>query len=110
MTKIKCYKIKSIDKNVCCVEQKLAYNIAFRCHISYGDLYKKCETEIQRHELLINMRNRYMGYLSESENNQKYNPDALFVALNNGLRRYIEHPFIASDYESIGKAFAIPYE
>ena len=106
---MKCYKIRGIDKNVCCVEQKLAYNIAFHCHISYGDLYRNANTEIQRNELLIEMRDTHIKRLEELKSNKKYNPDALFVALNNGLRKYIEHPFIAFDYECIGKAFAIPY-
>lgn len=104
---MKCYKIKNVDKAVCTVEQKLAYNIAFRCHISYTDKYKACETEIQRNELVTSLRDLYMGYMKEKK--VKYNPDALFVALNQGLKNYIEHPFIATDYEQIGKAFPIPY-
>ena len=43
-------KIKNIDKSICTVEQKLAYNIAFRIYINHETEYKKIPTESARAE------------------------------------------------------------
>lgn len=104
---MKTYKIQGVEKDVCCVEQKLAYNIAFRCDIGHSTQFKACKTNIQKSELVSKLRDMYMGFMADTK--VKYNPDALFVALNQGLKNYMENPFIASDYETIGKAFPIPY-
>jgi hypothetical protein len=39
----------------------------------------------------------------------KYDEDAIFCALNAGISAYLERPFIASDYVTIGKAFPAHY-
>ena len=37
------------------------------------------------------------------------NIDAIIVAFRNGFKSYCEKFFIASNYEQVGKTFAIPY-
>lgn len=107
--KMKCHKIPNIKKTVCTAEQKVAYNMAFMCHISFQDKYNACETEMQRCDLLSQMRDFHIRCLQAKEDEKKWNYDAIFAALNSGLRKYMEHPFIASDYEKIGEYFKIPY-
>ncbi len=38
---MKYHKIPNVEKSVCSAEQMIAYNIAFRLHISYADQFKK---------------------------------------------------------------------
>lgn len=105
---MKTYKITGVAKDVCCVEQMLAYNIAFRIHINHDRDFEQCTTAAEKDILVKKYRDMYMGFLA-NESKRKYNPDALFVALNHGLKKYIDKFFIASDYETVGRAFPIPY-
>ena len=41
MITLKTRKIRNVPKNVRTAEEKLAYNIAFRIEIGYGDLIRK---------------------------------------------------------------------
>jgi hypothetical protein len=114
MNKIKVRKLRNVEKSVCCQEQKFAYNIAFRCHISFGDNYKKQMdnvTEAEKNKAIFEMRDFYLNTdeVKRGLEKLKLNKDAVFIALNQGLRDYIEHPFIATDYKEIGERFAIPY-
>lgn len=108
--KFKCKKIKGIDKSVCTCEQKIAYNYAFASHISYGDKYKACKSEIQKSRFLTEVRGYIVDDILRNEDMKKYNIDVIFIALNNGLRVYFDKAFIASDYKKIGEVFAVPYE
>ena len=108
--KVKTNKIYGIDKSICCAEQKIAYNIAH----SWSDIVKaaleKCYTEVQKHEIVFEAIQKSLKNFEETYGAEKYNIDAIFIALNQGMRKYCEKPFIAFSYESIGKAFPIPYE
>ena len=108
--KIKTTKIYGIDKAVCVAEQKIAYNIAF----SWGSIVKaslkKCYTEVQKSEIIFDVIRKALENFKHTYGTKKYNIDSIFIALNQGLREYCEKPFIANNYESIGKAFPIPYD
>lgn len=107
------HKIRGVEKDVCTVEQKIAYNMAFNAHINFGDQYEKikesgCEAAIA--ECVIKIRDIELRWF---QGNQKYKKvrcdiDGIFVALNNGLRNYLDRFFIANDYEIIGERFPIP--
>lgn len=112
--KLKCKKIKNIDKSVCTAEQKIAYNLAFRAHITFGDKFRQAiknnETAMNLNDYVIQCRDFVLKQWKNSKDHDKYNEDAIFCALNSGLKNYMENPFIASDYETIGKCFKLEYE
>lgn len=105
------HKIRNIDKAVCTVEQKIAYNIAFRVHIGYQEKFDKLR-EINPGEANIACHDLTRLYIEEFKNlypNNKANLDAVFHCLMNGLYNYMCKPFIAADYKTIGEAFPILY-
>lgn len=108
---MKYHNIPGIKKTVCTAEQKIAYNLAFRAYIRYGDAWKAqgenitaAEKSRAAHEIIKNEMREY-GYTDTG----KYNVDAIFAALNAGLEKYLDNPFIASSYEKIGAAFPAFY-
>ena len=109
MAKIKVHKIRGVDKNICSAEQKIAYNIAFARRDTLIRRWKECHTEFQRSEVFFDLINTELRLFRETYG-EKYNLDAVFIALNQGFKNYCEKFFIARDYETIGKAFPIPYE
>lgn len=112
---MKYHKIRNVPMDVCTAEQKLAYNVAFRCHISFGDKIRSVidagYPEMDIADLVFQARDIMLNFLREDleKHNKKYDIDAVFCALNAGLRAYIEHPHIYSNYEDIGKAFPAYY-
>ena len=108
---MKYHKIKGVEKSVCTAEQKIAANIAFRINISFGDQYKEAATAIIKDEILkkavrvmLNAwRRDYPGPAA------KYDNDAIFCALNAGIKEYMDHFQIFANYESIGRAFPALY-
>ena len=110
--KVKTHKIYGVPKDICTAEQKIAYNLTF----SYHDLFKaeflSLPTEAAKSKAIADMRDTWLNWYRNAYAYKpgKYNEDAIFIALNNGIRRYMENPFIASNYEIIGEVFAIPYE
>ena len=108
---MKTRKINGIEKSVCCCEQKIAYNLAFRAHINFGDKFQKLETASEKQTMAHKIRDILLKDFDESAlaENNRYNKDAIFVALNQGLSEYLDHPFIACDYDKISEAFPIPY-
>lgn len=109
--KLKYHKIRNVEKSVCTAEQMIAYNMAFRAHISFGDRFRKLESSIAKddayHEIINCMFRQYRNGYDYKPG--KFNEDAIQAALNAGLRSYLENPFIAQDYESVGKAFPANY-
>ena len=99
-------KIKNIDKSICTVEQKLAYNIAFRIYINHETEYKKIPTESAKAEAREKLTRLYL----KSIDSEKYNHDVIFAALNAGLEKYLNKNFIACNYEEVGEAFPINYQ
>lgn len=96
---VKYNKIRNVPLEVCSVEQKIAYNLAFNAHINFDydpTVHSKAMIDLLADNQMQNYVRVYGG---------KYNNDAICVALKAGLGAYLEKPFIAVDYESIGKAF-----
>ncbi len=108
--KLKCKKIRGVEKSICTAEQKIAYNYAFANYINYDDEYKACTTEMTKSEILMQIRDCAIKDMTRREDMKKYNIDAVFVALNNGLKPYFDKFFIASDYSLIGEIFKVPYD
>lgn len=105
---MKLHKIRNVPLDVCCAEQKIAYNMAFCIHINRGEEYlalqdskKPAAIERMIKEALADYRNAYT-YLPG-----KYNEDAIAKALRNGLASYLETFFIATDFQRIGAVFSM---
>lgn len=110
---MKYHKIPKVEKTVCTAEQMIAYNIAFRLHISYADQFKKVNSVNQggaRADCAGLAREGLKWYrMSYSYKPGKYDEDAIFSALLAGLYNYLSDFHIFSSYESIGRAFPAHY-
>ena len=109
--KLKYHKIRNVEKAICTAEQMIAYNMAFRAHISFGDRFRKLDSAMAKddavHGIIANLFKQYHnGYDYKAG---KFNEDAIQAALNAGLRSYLEKPFVAQDYETVGRAFPAHY-
>lgn len=111
---MKYHKIPKVDKSVCTAEQMIAYNIAFRLHISYADQFAKvnavnsggarADSADLARQGLKNYRTAY------SYKPGKYDEDAIFSALLAGLYDYFAGEYhIFTSYEDIGQAFPAHY-
>ena len=96
---LKTHKIPNIDKLVCCAEQKIAYNLAF----STRDHILRCGLN---GEQAVAETMKFWHSSGEGQNS-KYNSETIHAALAGGLENYLKKPFIASNYEQIGKAFPL---
>jgi predicted RNase H-like nuclease len=108
---MKTHKIRNVEKDVCCAEEMIAYNLSFRAHISYGDKFRgyineKEPIEIEICNTVSEIRDRLIEDYRR-DGSKKYNIDAIFVALNSGLRAYLTKPFIATEYLQVGETFKI---
>ena len=110
---MKYHKIQNVEKSVCTAEQMIAYNIAFRLHISYADEFKKVNAVNQgeaRADCVDLARKGLKWYrMSYSYKPGKYDEDAIFSALLAGLYDYLAEFRIFSNYEDIGIAFPAHY-
>lgn len=107
---MKLRKIRNIPIDVCAGEQMVAYNIAFRASVNLGRRYKKLlETSEDEAESLVQWIINYdLASFEERENkNGRFNIEAIRIALNSGLAKYLENDFIASDYAKVGNAFPL---
>lgn len=96
---MKYHKIRNVPLNVCTAEQKIAYNIAFANYTWIRQTGVNWRAEIQK------ICSRY----AKDPKFQRYNMDAVQSALYAGFEEYAYYPFIATDYEKIGKAFPALY-
>ena len=110
---MKYHKIANVDKSVCTCEQKIAYNIAFRLHISYADQFSEVNAinpGAARSNCADLAREGLKWYkMSYSYKPGKYDEDAIFSALLAGLYDYLSNFHIFSSYEDIGRAFPAHY-
>ena len=108
---MKYHKIRGVDMETCTAEQKIAYEMAFRAHISFGDAFNKLDSGFAKTEAVIKIRDCMMKQYRDGYNYKpgRFNEDAIQSALHAGMRDYLEKPFIAYNYESIGKAFPAHY-
>jgi hypothetical protein len=110
---MKYHKIPNVDKSVCTAEQMIAYNIAFRLHISYADEFQKINF-VNRGGARAYCANLAREGLKEYRMSYSYKPgrydeDAIFSALLAGLYNYLSDFHIFSNYEDIGRAFPAHY-
>ena len=110
---MKYHKIRGIDLEVCTAEQKIAYNMAFRAHISFqedfdrvnavnpGNARADCVTMAQKSLEWYRMAYDYKP--------GRYDEDAIYAALLAGLYDYLCKPFIGTSYKQIGEAFPAHY-
>lgn len=107
------HKIKGVDKSICTAEQKIAYEIAFRLHISYQDRWDEMRSmkaaESAMSNAISDLIGEGMAMFDRSKWSARMNQDAVFAALNAGLRSYLDKFFIATNYEQIGLAFPANY-
>lgn len=108
---MKYHKIRGVAMETCSAEQKAAYNLAFRLHISHGEKYKKIAASCPRFVLAEAEDQLLTDAVKQwkRDGDPRLDIDAVFSALRAGLHNYLLRPFIASDYEKIGKAFPAKY-
>ena len=110
------HKIPGVALDVCTAEQKIAYNLAFRAHITFADKWKKaretsgvCSSDFL-HQIIDFQMLEWRDYAKNvKESAKRFNVDAIRCCLNMGLADYLDHMFIATDYAQIGKAFPASY-
>lgn len=102
------HKIRGVDKQVCTVEQKLAYNYAWSRKDLMKKNYAKCQTGIHIREVEI----FFVQDCIETFKNTKYNLDAIVHIVRNNMKKYAEMEGcgIFTSYEEIGKVFVCGYE
>ena len=108
---MKYHKIHGVALETCTKEQKIAYNIAFRLHISAGDKYHKAANTVPAF-VLDRMKNELLRdglRMWQIDGDPRLDVDAIFSALRAGLHDYLMRPFVASSYEQVGKAFPANY-
>ena len=104
----KLHKIPRVDLAVCSAEQKVAYNLAFAYSDTFRAEFSKVDTTDPEAatQACVEIAERWyrQGYDYEPD---RYNEEQIFNALRAGLPKYLEKPFIATDYKAIGAAFPI---
>lgn len=93
------HKIPDVELNVCTREQMAAYNCAFAAHINFGDMYEKNKDKAMEAILRI--------YLKAMDDSKVINAETFKKAFKNGIEKYMDNYFIATQYEQVGKAFPI---
>ena len=110
---MKYHKIRNVEESVCTAEQKIAYNIAWKLDLSYGDEFRKDLERVTTAEIdnaVFKLRDIGLRNYKQSRGYKKlYDIDGIFAALNAGLKNYLVKPFIATRYEQIGEAFPAHY-
>lgn len=105
---MKYHKIPGIDKSVCTKEQKIAYNMAFSIHVGLPRDYENMDA-IGRAAYRNKAIRTYLDNFSKTYPDSVVNLDGVFSALSAGLEKYLDKFFIATDYETIGRAFPALY-
>lgn len=111
---MKYHKIRGVPIDVCTAEQKIAYNLAFHAHITFGDRFKKWVNEEKPFEIAIsdavfNMVKFEIEDFTRNYSKTIYDIDAIQAALLYGLKDYLLNYFIATSYDAIGKTFPANY-
>lgn len=108
--KLKCRKIRNVEKSVCTAEQKIAYNYAFSWYETGKNIVKADTFKYIKCKAMSEIERLVTEDILNKEEMKKYNIDAIIIAFRNGFWKYCKDFFIATNYEAIGKCFAIPYE
>ena len=108
--KLKCKKIRNIDKSICTCEQKIAYNYAWEWYEAGKNILNSNCAEFVKSDAIMEIEQNVIDSIKFHEIDKKYNIDAIIIAFRNGFRNYCNNYFIAYNYEIIGKVFYIPYD
>lgn len=108
--KIKCKKIRNVEKSVCTAEQKIAYNYAFQWYSVGKKVFESNISESEKLHAMHDIEHSVLNSIKTNGIDKKYNIDAIIISFRQGFRKYCENFFIANNYEIIGKCFLIPYE
>lgn len=108
--KMKCKKIKFIDKSLCTCEQKIAYNYAVAWAGVYIRSTASMTSELEKSIVVQDIIDIIIRDIKSKKEMEKYNIDAIIVAFRNGFKQYCENIFIPFHYNEIGNVFKIPYE
>ena len=107
---MKVHKINKIDKQVCCCEQKIAYNYA----VAYYSMFKKIKDSDSFQSVNVcecnDIITMFTNWINEDESMKKYNIDAIIHCLRYSIINDIYKGEICSSYEKIGKLFPIMYQ
>lgn len=116
-TLLKYHKIQGVDKAVCTAEQKIAYNAVWNtCSGHIRDEWKAkaptapvfVQDEFIAEAVKLTMNN--LRYSYEYDNiSKRYDVDAIFCAINGGMRNYLNGDCILTSYEAIGNTFPANY-
>ena len=112
MAKLKYHRIARVPEDVCVAEQMIAYNIAFRAHISYSDEYSALESDDAKTEAIAHMIPKMMDrYCSAYDHKPgRYNEDSIRASLEAGLKNYMDGRYkILSNYKDVGAMFPANY-
>ena len=78
--KLKCRKIRGVEKSICTAEQKIAYNFAF----SYVEIGKKIlesdTSRINKTDGFFQVENLVLEHIKANKDMEKYNIDAIIIA------------------------------
>ena len=85
----------------------IAYNFAFAYSDKYLNEYKASKNEIEKEEIIIKTLDFLKMLLKNNEGCQKFNQEAIHKAMENGIKKYMEHPFIAHSYKEVGEVFTL---
>ena len=111
------HKITGVDKAVCTAEQKIAYNAVWNtCSGHIRDEWKAKSatlTGVAQSEVLAELVKLTFNNLRYSYDwgniSKRYDVDAIFCAINGGMRNYLEGDCILTSYEAIGRTFPANY-
>ena len=108
--KMKCKKIRCIEKSICTCEQKIAYNYAVAWAGTYIRSTVSMTSELEKNMVLQDIIDIIIRDIKSKKEMEKYNIDAIIVAFRNGFIQYCEYIYIPFHYIEIGNVFKIPYE
>ena len=110
MNKVK--KIRNIDRDVCCAEQKIAYNYAFSYYDIFLKKYQAAQDAAHKEEITQQAVDFVLKDITYTDKTVlKYNVDVIIIAFRNGFENYcnLKH-HILNSYEEVGNLFKIPCE
>ena len=108
---MKYHKIKNIPLDVCTVEQKIAYNLAFSNYALFEKQYHALSMRFQKRDLISYAVHKMIEwYQNGYAYDGKYDIDAIFSALNAGFENYLRGDYhILTSYKDIGNIFPANY-
>ena len=112
--KLAYHKIPRVAKSVCTAEQMVAYNIAWRLQLTYLSGWRKLSAtgiELHRCEAIQDLIETGMKWYRAAYDYKpgNFDEDAIVCCLRAGLKKYMDRPFIATDYATVGRAFPALY-